>query len=383
MMNNEHSQQRILQLVPALGDGGVERSAVEMAEYLSGKGIKNWIASAGGPLVSQAEKAGAHHLHIAVGSKSPWGLLSAARALSRFIDAHDIDIVHARSRAPAWAGLLALKLARRKARFVTTFHGVYSHGNALKRFYNSGMLRTPVVIANSQFIRNHIMDVYSYPSDSVIVAPRGIDPDVFDPDAITAEQRADIRLQLGGSADRPLIVMVGRLTGWKGHMVLLEAFSLMKDIGAHLALVGGGDDGYLDELKDKAAALGLGERVTFTGSRRDIPAVLAASDLAVSASTRPEAFGRAAIEAQAMCVPIVATDHGGSRETVIAGQTGWLVPPNDAPALARALDDAFTDPARRIAMGSAGRRNIIENFTTRMMLEKEFSAYTRILGIGG
>ncbi len=372
---------RILQLVPALGDGGVERSVAEMVEYLSSLGLSSWVASAGGPLVAQAEKAGARHLDIAVGSKSPFGMIAAARAIARAIDQYDIDIVHARSRAPAWAGLLALKLARRKARFLTTFHGVYSHGNALKRFYNSGMLRTPVVIANSQFIRNHIIDIYRYPAEKIIVAPRGIDPSIFDPDAVSAEQRAEVRSQLGGSAGRPVVVMVGRVTGWKGHRVLLKAFSLIGTTEADLVLVGGGDPSFVEELKNEASALGIGDRVTFAGSRRDIPAVLAAADVAVSASTRPEAFGRAAIEAQAMRLPVIATDHGGSRETVLAGKTGWLVPPNDADSMAAALREALADENLRAKMGIEGRRNVLENFTTQMMLEKEFSAYTCVMAL--
>lgn len=372
---------RILQLVPALGDGGVERSAVEMAGFLSARGLTNWIASSGGPLALQAEKLGAKHAEIAVGSKSLFGMIAAARAIARLIDAEAIDIVHARSRAPAWAALMALKLAQRKPRYLTTFHGVYSHGNGLKRFYNGAMLRAPVVIANSLFIRDHIVSVYGYPESQIVVAPRGIEPDMFDPAAISPEQRAAVRAQLGGGPDRPLVVMVGRITGWKGHAVLLDAFARLDREDADLAFIGSGAESVIASLKTQVAALGLEGRVRFAGSRRDIPAVLAAADLAVSASTRPEAFGRAAIEAEAMGVPVVATDHGGSRETVIDGETGWLVPPGDADAMAAAIDEALADPARRAAMGVRGRENVLAHFTTQAMLEKEFSAYTRLLAL--
>lgn len=372
---------RILQLLPALGDGGVERSAVEMAGYLSSRGLPNWIASAGGPLVAAAEQQGAHHATIAVGRKSPLGLWSAARAVARLIDDEDIDIIHARSRAPAWVGLLAHRLSNRKPRFLTTFHGVYGHRNALKRFYNGAMLRTPVVIANSQFIRRHIVEVYGYPDDQIIVAPRGIEPDLFDPARIAPEVQAAVRRELGGTPDAPLVVMVGRITGWKGHAVLVEALARLARKDVRLALVGSGAASVIAELEQQVAALGLGDRVVLTGSRRDIPAVLAACDIAVSASTRPEAFGRAAIEAQAMARPIIATDHGGSRETVIPGETGWLVPANDAGALAEALEQAFSDPEKLIDMGQRGRDNVLRNFTTQAMLEKEFSGYRRILDL--
>lgn len=371
---------RILQLLPALGDGGVERSTVEMAGYLSSRGIANWIASAGGPLVAQAEQLGARHVEITVGSKSPFGMIAAACKVARLIDEEQIDIVHARSRAPAWVALIALKLARRKARYITTFHGVYSHGNVLKRFYNSAMLRAPVVIANSLFIRDHIISVYGYPAAQIVVAPRGIEPALFDPATISAKQRADMRTELGGSG-RPLVIMVGRITSWKGHAILIDAIARLTHKDVDFAFVGSGIDNLIVELKTKVAALGIADRVHFAGSRRDIPVVLAAADLAISASTRPEAFGRAAIEAQAMGVPVVATDHGGSRETVISGKTGWLVPPGDAIAMARAIDDALTDPARRAEMGASGRANVLAHFTTEAMLEKEFSGYTRILAL--
>ena len=370
---------RVLQLLPALGDGGVERSAVEMAGHLGERGLPNWIASAGGPLVAAAEAAGARHVTLPVGKKSPFSAVSAARAVARLVDAESIDIIHARSRVPAWVGLLACRLARRPVRFVTTFHGVYSHGNALKRFYNSAMLRVPLVIANSQFIRDHITKVYGFPPARVVVAPRGVEPDLFDPAAIPAETRAVLRDELGVTEHGPLVVMVGRVTRWKGHAVLLEAAARLDRPDLRLAFVGGGSEALVAELQRDMARLGLDDRVIFTGSRRDIPAVLAAADLAVSASTDPEAFGRAAIEAQAMGTPVIATDHGGSRETVLPGITGWLVPPGDATALAAALEDALSDPERLKAMGANGRAHVLANFTTRQMLEKEFSAYERLM----
>jgi glycosyltransferase involved in cell wall biosynthesis len=373
------SQPRILQLLPALGDGGVERSVVEMTGLLKDKGIENWVCSAGGALVPSVEANGAHHEVMPVGTKSPWKMITTAHRLARLIDDKGIDIVHARSRAPAWVALAAIRLSRRKPAYITTFHGLYSHKSRLKRFYNSGMLRCPIVIANSNFIRDHIIEVYSYPAEQIIVAPRGIEPAVFDPAILSPELREQARNQLGGEANRPLVTMVGRLTGWKGHSVLLEAMARARRRDFHLAFVGGGDADFVDALKGQAVALGLADRVTIAGSRRDIPAVLSASDLAISASTRPEAFGRAAIEAQAMEVPVVATDHGGSRETVIHGTTGWLISPGDPQAMADAIDEALSDPQRLAEMGRAGRAHVLAHFTTHGMLEKEYSAYERVL----
>ena len=240
------------------------------------------------------------------------------------------------------------------------------------------MLRTPVVIANSLFIRDHIISIYGYPAAQIVVAPRGIEPALFDPATISAKQRADMRTELGGSG-RPLVIMVGRITSWKGHAILIDAIARLTHKDVDFAFVGSGIDNLIVELKTKVAALGIADRVHFAGSRRDIPVVLAAADLAISASTRPEAFGRAAIEAQAMGVPVIATDHGGSRETVIPGKTGWLVTPGDADAMASAIDEALADPARCAEMGASGRANVLAHFTTQAMLEKEFSGYTRVL----
>ena len=373
------STPRILQLLPALGDGGVERSAVEMAEFLGKRGATNWVASSGGPLVADLESAGADHIVIPVGAKSPITMIGSAFKVAQLIDREKIDIVHARSRAPAWVALLAIRLSKRKPRYLTTFHGLYGHKSGLKRVYNGAMLRCPVVIANSNFIRDHIVSVYGYPADQIIVAPRGIDPVVFDPAAITSEQRLSVRRDLGAADDQRLIVMVGRITGWKGHSILLDAFAKLADPKTRLALIGSGDETTITNAKAQAERLGIKDRVTFAGSRRDIATVLSAADLAVSASTRPEAFGRAAIEAQAMETPVIATNHGGSCETVLHGETGWLVAPGDSDAMASALRQALADPARLAIMGHAARAHVLAHFTTQSMLEKEYSAYERVM----
>ncbi|WP_370677005.1 glycosyltransferase [Pleomorphomonas sp. PLEO] len=373
------SPPRILQLLPALGDGGVERSTVEMVGYLRDKGIVNFVASGGGDLVTAVEAGGAKHLAIPVGRKAPWSIIGNAFAVAKLIDREAIDIVHARSRAPAWAGWLATRFARRPCRFLTTFHGVYGHGNALKRLYNRVMLRGPLVVANSQFIRDHIETIYGYPADRIVVAARGIEPALFDPAHVTDDQRAAIRHEFGMVDGEPILIMVGRVTGWKGHAVLVDALARQADRPWRLVLVGSGNDGVIADLKARIDGHGLSQRIILTGSRRDVPILLAAADLAFSASTRPEAFGRAAIEAEAMQTPVIATDHGGSRETVLPGRTGWLVAPGDADAMAAAIGEALSAPERLKEMGRAGRAFVMENYTTARMLEQEFSAYRRLM----
>lgn len=379
MLSPVHISPRILQLLPALGDGGVERSTVEMVGYLHDQGIINFVVSGGGDLVAAVEAAGSRHFAIPVGRKSPIAMIRNAFAVARVIDSEAIDILHARSRAPAWAGWLAIRLAHRPCRFLTTFHGVYGHGNALKRFYNRVMLRGSLVVANSEFIRDHIETVYGYPKDRIIVAARGIEPELFDPGCISAEQRAAVRREFGIADGEPMLIMVGRVTSWKGHAVLVDALSRLADRPWRLVLVGSGNDGVIADLRARIDSHGLSERIVLAGSRRDVPVLLAAADLAFSASTRPEAFGRAAIEAEAMETPVIATDHGGSRETVLPGRTGWLVAPGDAEAMAAAIREALSSPDRLKEIGKAGRAFVLDNYTTARMLDREFSAYRRLM----
>ncbi|TPW31762.1 glycosyltransferase family 4 protein [Martelella alba] len=372
------TKSRIMQILPALGDGGVERGTIEMAAFLQQRGLTNIVVSAGGRLVEAVEQAGSRHIQLAVGAKSPLAIWQNARKLAALIDNEGIDILHARSRAPAWAGYWATRMARRKVGFLTTFHGVYGHSGRLKRIYNGVMLKGPMVVANSAFIRDHIIAVYGYPADRIIVAPRGVEPEQFDPAKIASDSIARIRVELGGTADAPLIVIVGRVTDWKGHRFLVEALARSRHGNARLAIVGSGQESTIDSLKNLISACGLTDRVRLCGSRSDIPAVLSACDIAVSASVRPEAFGRVAIEAEAMARPIIATAHGGSLETVIDGKTGLLVPPGNADAMAEAIDRLLDAPDECRRMGEAGRSHVLAHFTTQNMLEQEFSAYQRL-----
>lgn len=371
---------RVMQVLPALGDGGVERSTLEMAGYLSRQNAEHLVVSGGGRLVPDVVAAGGQAVELPVGEKSPLAIIANARALGRLIDAHKIDVVHARSRAPAWAAWLACRwFSHHPTRYLTTFHGVYNHGSALKRAYNRVMLKGRVVIANSQFIKNHIVSVYGYPDNQIIVAPRGIEPALFEPALYSCEFRQRIRAEFQLHEAEPMLIIVGRLTGWKGHSVLVEALERLKDLPWKLVVTGGGDADFVQNLKRQITVAGLSDRIILTGSRKDVPALLAVADLAYSTSTRPEAFGRASIEAQAMETPIIATDHGGSRETVIPGVTGWLVAPSDSLALSAVTREALSDPARLKRMGLDGRANVLAHFTTERMLEAEFSAYRRLL----
>ena len=371
----------VLQLIPALHEGGTEQGAVDMARTIRARGGVSVVTSAGGRWADILEAEGIQHITLPLNSKNPLIMLWNVVRIWRVIQKYDIHIVHARSRAPAWSGWLACKLINcRRVFFITTFHGTYGAGNVFKQWYNCVMLKGPLVIANSTFIARHIVGIYGYPADRVVVAERGVDTTVFSPDLYPLEAQANIRKELQVKGPTPLLLMVGRLTRWKGQSVLLEALATLKDIPWVVAFAGTAKNpSYLKELQTLAARLGLTERIRWLGARTDIPLLNIMADVALSCSVEPEAFGRAAIEAMAMETPIIASAHGGSLETVVDGQTGWLVPAGDVVALAKALRKALASPQRLAAMGKVGRKRVLARFTSQHTCEAEWGAYERMI----
>lgn len=369
----------VLQVLPALKDGGVEQSALEMAAYLTRHDARALVASAGGPLLKDLVKTNACHFTLPLNRKDPVSVLANAASLYRVIRREGVQLVHARSRAPAWSAWIACKLSG--VPYVTTFHGTYGlGGGALKRFYNSVMLKGPVVIANSQFIKAHIIEKYGVDPARIVVASRGVNPDVFDPALFTKKDRDGLHAEWKVGKNEPVLMMVGRLTRWKGQDVLLRALAQCTDLPWKLILVGASDKGgFEQELSALVDQLGLRRRVVFAGSRRDIPRLLHAADLAFSCSTQPEAFGRVAIEAMAMQVPVIASVLGGSLETVVDGKTGWLVAPAAPQALAESIHHALRAPARLATMGHTARSHVLAHFTVDQCCAAETDAYTRTL----
>lgn len=383
----------VLQVLPALKDGGVESSAIEMAHYLKQHGWQPVVASSGGPKAGLLAAAAVPQLMLPLASKAPWIILGNAIRLARYLRMHNVALVHARSRAPAWSAWLACRWTG--VPFLTTFHGTYGLGGGwVKHFYNSVMVRGPRVIANSQFIRNHILENYDVKPECIDVATRGIDPEVWNPALFDKNAVAATRAELGVAEGVPLILMAGRITKWKGHDLVLEALGQVSDLSWVLAIAGAPDNNlaYAQALKARAAQLGIAERIRWLGSRSDLPRLLAASQLALSGSTQPEAFGRVAIEAMAMGVPVVATGHGGSLETVIDGSTGWLVMPQAKPsaglfgafapqAVAQKLREALQNPAQLATMGKAARAHVLGLFTVERCCAAEMQAYRKVLGL--
>lgn len=370
----------ILQVLPALGAGGVERGTVDVARAIVEAGGTALVAARGGRLVEELRSAGALHLDLPVDTKNPIAMARNVTRLQAVIQSHGVDLVHARSRAPAWSALAAARGAR--IPFVTTFHGLYGSKGILKRRYNSIMTRGDRVIAVSHFVADHVRRVYRADASRIRVIPRGVDLQAFDPDAVTPDRVAALRREWDVPDDRRVLLLPGRLSEWKGQMALLTAATRLarKDVRIVLAGPAAKRGDFRRRVVEKADALGLGSVLRITGDVHDMPAAYAAADVVVNASTSPEAFGRVMAEALAMRRPVVAFDHGAAPEIVEHGRTGWLVPPGDIPELARAIAGALDlDRSRWRWMGEAGRRRIIDDFGKDAMTERTLQLYEELL----
>ncbi|WP_306149722.1 MULTISPECIES: glycosyltransferase family 4 protein [unclassified Roseibium] len=380
----------VLQVIPDLNSGGAERTTVDIARALIAAGGTALVASQGGQMVRELEDIGAQHFTLPVKSKNPVTLWKNAGLLSELIRAQDVDIIHARSRAPAWSSLFAAR--RTHIPFVTTYHGSYSQSNAVKGLYNSIMARGDTVIANSKYIADLIADRHPFAKDRITVIHRGSDLKGLAPENVSALRRQALKDSWGVPTGRPIIMNMARLTSWKGQKVLIEAMGALKASGvtAPIAILAGdaqGRDGYVAELKQLIADWNLQDQVRLVGHCADVPAAMALSDLAVVASIEPEAFGRAAVEAQAARVPVIVSDLGAVPETVLAppdaaekDRTGWRVPPGDSDALASAIKTALALSAEdRLALTGRGLTHASRNFTVETMCAKTLDVYAKLL----
>jgi glycosyltransferase involved in cell wall biosynthesis len=369
----------ILQVLPALRAGGVERGTIEIAAAIAEAGFRPLVASARGPHGCERGAARGPPLTPRLDRKSPGALLSGASALAEIVRAEGVRILHARSRFPAWAALLAAR--RTGAHFITTYHGTYNEGFPGKRLYNSVMARGERVIAISQHIAGVIRERHSTDATRIRVIPRGVDVARFDPAVVPAARVDALRAAWGVPSDRPVLLLPGRVTRWKGQGVLLQALASLPQPRPFVLLVG--DEGrgtYAQELRAQIVSLGLGEDVAMPGHCGDLPAALLLADIALHCSTDAEGFGRTIVEAQAMQRPVIASDLGAPRETVLEGETGWRVPPGDAPALAAAISHVLALPAaERARIGAQSRAVVLEHYTTRAMQQATLSVYRELL----
>jgi glycosyltransferase involved in cell wall biosynthesis len=372
----------VLQVLPSLITGGVERGTIEITQAITDAGWTALVASAGGRLVAAVQRAGGRHIALPLADRNPLTIWRNAARLATVIRAERVAIVHARSRAPAWSAWLACR--RSGVHFVTTYHGTYREDLPFKRGYNSVMAKGERVIAASRFIADLIVRQHRTDPGRIRVIPRGVDPTVFDPRGVSGDRVARLasRWRLPDSA--PVVLLPGRLTGWKGQAVLVDALARMSRRDAYCVLVGS-DQGrrrYVEGLIRQAEALGVADRLRLAGECDDMPAALKLADVVVHASTEPEAFGRVVIEAQAMGRPVIASDVGGPVETVEHGVTGWRVPHGDPGVLAAAIEVALALPAgQREALSERARAAVLRGYTVGAMQAATLAVYREIIGL--
>lgn len=370
----------VLQALPSLITGGVERGTIEITQAIVKAGGTALVVSAGGRLVTAIERAGGRHITLPLTSKNPLAIWRNADVLATIIRAERVAIVHARSRAPAWSAWLACR--RTRAHFVTTYHGTYNEDLPFKRRYNAVMARGECVIAASRFIAKLIAERHAVDPGRIRVIPRGVDPFVFDPNATSGERVMRLVRAWRLPEGAPVVLLPGRLTQWKGQGVLLEAIARMARRDVCCVLVGAeqGRARYTARLVKRAEALGIAERLRLAGECDDMPAALMLADIVVHASTQPEAFGRVVIEAQAMARPVLAADLGGPVETVEHGVTGWRVPAGDAATLAEAIEAVLALPSEtREEVGARARMAVLDGYTVVAMQAATLDVYHEIL----
>ncbi len=377
----------IAQVIPDLSAGGAERTTVEMAEAITGAGGRAIVISEGGRLEEALQNVGGELVRMKVSSKNPVLIRANAAKMVGLINDEAIDLLHARSRAPAWSARIAA--LKSDAAFVTTYHGAYSGHSGLKRRYNSVMAKGDLVIANSQWTAAHIQAVHGLEADKIVTIPRGVDFAEFDPAAVSEERVRTLRnaWQLDPDDSRSVLVLPGRLTRWKGQALAIKAVAAMSgEERAKLHLVLPGDSqgraGYVKELEDLILSHELGGTVSITGHCLDMPAAYMLADIILAPSTRPEAFGRVAAEASAMGKPVVVADHGGQREIVIDGQTGARAEPGNITSLTACIRAILQLPeAARQSMGDEGQRHVRHHFSKLRLQTATLGVYSRVLNL--
>ena len=378
---------KVLQVIPKLGFGGAETGCFDLAHFLHENKCKSYVVTSGGPLLKFINKKKVKLIRLPVQSKNPILILINAFILTILIFVLNINIIHARSRAPAWSCLIASKITRRK--FVTTFHGTYNFKNSLKKWYNSVMVRSDLVIAGSNFIFSHIQKNYSNYIKSnkrYLVIFRGINTDYFNPNKITEKDKNLLKKKWKIDDTKKLILLPGRLTSWKGQEMFIESLNLLKknnsDINFH-AVILGNDQGrniYKKKLVRLVEQYRLVNEISFIDHLELMPIGYEISDVVVSSSIEPEAFGRVSVEAQAMEKPIIASNIGGSNETIINEKTGFLFDAGNINSLSTKLSEILNlSEVTLNGIGAEGRKNVKKKFNVEKMCNSTYSEYKKLI----
>jgi glycosyltransferase involved in cell wall biosynthesis len=379
---------KVLQVIPSLGYGGAETGCYDLAHFLPEQGCKSYIVTSGGELLKFINKKKVKVFKLPAQSKNPILILFNAVIISFIILAYNINIVHVRSRAPAWSCFLATKLTFRK--LVSTFHGTYNFNNKLKKFYNSIMVRSDLVIAGSNFIFSHINENYGKfflgNKRKLLVIFRGINTNYFNPQKISPIKLNKFSKQHNIDRNKFIILLPGRLTYWKGQKIFIEAIKLLyekSDIPSFEAIVLGNEQGrnvYKKQLIDLVLKHRLNKVIKFIDHCKEMPVAYGISNLVCSCSLEPEAFGRIAVEAQSMQIPIIASDIGGSKETIIKDKTGYLYKNKDPIDLANSIAAVMQKKYDLLqSLGIEGRKNVLKRFDVDKMCQTTFTEYKKLI----
>jgi glycosyltransferase involved in cell wall biosynthesis len=381
------SNLKVLQVIPRLGYGGAETGCYDLAHYLPENNCTSYIVTSGGELTKHIDKKKVKLIRLPVHSKNPILIFFNSIVLIFIILFFNISIIHARSRAPAWSCFIATKITRRK--LVTTFHGTYNFNNLIKKFYNSVMVRSDLIIAGSNFIFSHINANYSkylHSKKKFLVIFRGINIDYFDPSTTVESEEEKLFKDWNLSSEKKIILFPGRLTSWKGQEMFIEALNKVNvELGheAFYAIILGSDQGrdiYKKKLLRLTEQHRLQNQVRFIDHCKNMPLAYKISNLVVSASIEPEAFGRVAVEAQSMEKPILASNIGGSKETIINDKTGFLFEAGNSESLSKKIIEILNlDGSTLKSMGIEGRKNIIKKFNIEKMCFSTYSEYKKLI----
>lgn len=382
-MNSASHQHVVMQIIPELGAGGAEQGCIDVAAELVASGAQALVVSNGGARVRELARIGAVHIDMPVHSKHPFVMWQNIRRIRQVINRYNVNIVHARSRAPAWSAWKACKGTQ--AHFMTTCHAPYNINGNAKLFYNSSIARGERVIAISDYVADYLRQNYKLDDSKIRTIHRGIQLERFHPTTVTPERMITLSRQWRIPDGANIIMLPGRLTRWKGHHVLIDALAILNRRDLFCVIIGAdqGRTEYRTELEATIQQKNLGGKVRIVDHCNDMPAAYMLATVVVSASTDPEGFGRVPVEAQAMGRPIIATDHGGAQETIIRGQTGWLVKPGDPAALAAGIEEALSlTPHQRVILATRAMAHIAANFTREQMVDRTMDVYAELLKTG-
>lgn len=380
----------ILQIIPTLKTGGAERTVVDMTRGIVDAGGRALVASAGGGLVQKVKDNGGTHFTLPLDAKFRLDRhFTNKRALVSLCKQERVDLIHARSRAPAFPALGAAR--KLSLPFLTTYHGIYSEKNALKRWYNSVMVAGDAVIANSTYTASLIKQRYQLADDDIHIVHRGTDMSLFDVSTLSSQAQAELRQKWHLPDDKLIVMLLARLTDWKGHLLAIRAARKIRKSGGllpHFIFAGNAQsETYLARVRSAIVEASMMDSFSLVGHVDDVPLALSISDMAIVPSTKPEAFGRSVAEASAAGLPVIAFDHGGATETILAPpdcdedeKTGLKVPVSDIDALAEAISEIVAlSPSKRDAMGARARAHIQRNFTKEHMIEKTLTVYRKLM----